>query len=216
MEDRTASRIATGCTAVLSLILVGGFALLRWPIRGMYVPISDVANVLAPLILTAAFIERAVEVIVSPFRDPDANTLRRKLADLQAAQPVVPSAVSEAQAELDTYTADTQKYAFCALLLLSLCAAFVGIRALELFLIQPRPAPPAPQPITIPAEYGQTGAFRTFDVIISALLLAGGANGLHAPINALTSFFNNSASQNLKNNAATGTNQGTTDPAKKI
>ena len=196
------ARIAIGCTAVLSLILVVGFALLRWPILSLYVPISDVANVLAPLILAAAFIERAVEVIISPFRDPEAAQLRHELAVLQATKPINSQAVAAAEARLNFYTGETQKYAFCALFLLGLCAAFVGVRAFGLFLIQPHPVANTPQlPLIEAPYYGQNGAFRTFDVIISALLLAGGANGLHAPINALTSFFNNNANKSLTANA---------------
>ena len=189
------ARIAIGCTTVLSLILIVGFALLRWPNVALNVPISDVANILAPLILTAAFIERAVEVIVSPFRDPKANELRHELAVLQATKPVDSIKVAAAEARLNAYTGETQKYAFCALFLLGLCAAFVGIRALGLFLST------SPAPFAITPGVGQVGAFRTFDLILSALLLAGGANGLHAPINAFTSFFNTSAGKSLKTDA---------------
>ena len=34
---------------------------------------ADVLNRLTPLILTAGFIERSVEVLISPWRDPEAN-----------------------------------------------------------------------------------------------------------------------------------------------
>jgi len=44
----------------------------------------------------------------------------------------------------------------------------------------------------------QLGAFTVFDVILTAALLAGGADGLHAPINAFTSFFDGVASNNVQ------------------
>ncbi len=221
------ARIAIGCTAVLSLILIVGVAVLRWSILPLYVPISDVANILAPLILTAAFIERAVEVVVSPFRDPGADELRHQLAVLQATNPIDSNRIADAQKHLNAYKAESKKYAFCALLLLGLCAAVVGIRALGLFLIQAHPVPPGPQIVPVIWGPGQNGAFCTIDVIISALLLAGGANGLHAPINAFTSFFNTSADKSLKTGATppgapsrdpnaglpTGTDQSTTSQA---
>jgi hypothetical protein len=189
------ARTAILCTAILSLSLLLLSLRLHWPTIAIHVPIQDVANVLAPLLLTAAFIERAVEVVITPFRDGGASSLRKQIAVLQATQPVDSASIAKLQQQLDDYTTQTQKYAFCVLALLGLSAAIVGVRGLGLFLVQTSP----PQP---PGWIGhQQDAFQFFDIILSTLLLAGGANGLHAPISALTSFFNNSADQSKKTDA---------------
>jgi hypothetical protein len=168
---------------------VAGFAFLRWNPMPLTMAPNNIAMSLAPLLLTAAFIERAVEIFVSSLRDADSATLRNQITAAQALAVPDAKAVLEAQAKLAEYRGATQKYAFSSAFLLGLLAAFVGVRSLGLFL-------PAVLPATI--GKGQLGAFSVFDVVLTAALLAGGAHGLHAPINAFTSFFNASASNNLQ------------------
>jgi hypothetical protein len=60
----------------ITLIGVGAFAAFaRWNGVHLYVEPTKIAGVLAPLFLGAAFIERAAEVAISPWRDTQADKL---------------------------------------------------------------------------------------------------------------------------------------------
>jgi hypothetical protein len=145
---------------------------------------SNLLGYLTPLILTAALIERAVEVVISPWRDPDADT-KTSAVKAAAVKAKAPNADANAQQTLKTntdalneYRGKTRQYAFAIAVALSVLAVTAGIRTLWPLLDQTQ-APPA----------DQLNYFRWYDMVLTALLLAGGANGLHAPINAFTSFF---------------------------
>jgi hypothetical protein len=66
-------------------------------------------------------------------------------------------------------------------LVLSFCAAAVGVRALFPFLDVAG--------FHKSASVMQQAYFRNYDVLITTALLAGGADGLHSIINSITSFF---------------------------
>jgi hypothetical protein len=189
MESNGILKSAIG-TAAVAII---GFAFLRWNSMPLTMGATNVVAYMAPLLLTAAFIERAVEIFVSPLRDAGAATLRNRWAAAQALTPPDSNAVAMAQASLAAYRGTTQQYAFSAAFLMGLMAAFVGVRSLGVFL-----------PSTLPSTIGrgQVGAFTIFDVVLTAALLAGGADGLHAPINAFTSFFSASASNSLQSQSS--------------
>jgi hypothetical protein len=185
----------------VTVVLIVRFFFLRWVPMPIAVDPMKAATILAPLILTAAFIERAVETFISPLRDTGAVKLRHALMVARAATPPVLADVKAAQDALSDYIETTRQYAFLAAWVLGFCAAFVGIRALGGFLQPlvsiPPAVPPIPPSCPTGIATGQWTAFLTFDVFLTASLLAGGANGLHAPINALTSFFNASSASNL-------------------
>jgi hypothetical protein len=178
--------------ASLGVVLFAFFAM--WWGLNLSVQPQTVANVLAPLVLTAAFIERAVEVIISPWRGPKADRLKAlstgksKLTATEEEQRTAPD-------ELKKHKDETTVYAFAAAVMFGLVAAMVGVRALWPFLGE--------QAMTTfkSASAGQQGTFIVFDVVISAALMAGGANGFHSVMNAFTSFFDASAqkSQNSAN-----------------
>ena len=65
-------------------VLVALAIALAWPGINIKVDYTTVPTVLAPLILTAAFIERAVEVMISPWRDPGADQKARVLKDAKS------------------------------------------------------------------------------------------------------------------------------------
>ena len=96
-------------------------------------------------------------------------------ADLQAANDA-----------LDTYRGQTQRYAFAANLILSFCASAVGVRALWPFVTDVNFFNTATNGLR------QQDFFRNFDVILTTALLAGGADGMHAIISSITSFFQKS------------------------
>jgi phage tail sheath gpL-like len=172
----------------------------RWKGLHLHIDPAKVAGMMAPLLLAASFIERAVEVIISPWRDTEANQLsntlheKRKHAQTQAAiaaasgaesattnHAAAASAAASAADELNEYKGKTKQYAFALSLVLGLSVAFVGVRALVNFY-----DPTAPSPFE---SANQQLMFNVVDVFISAAVLAGGANGMHSIINGFTTFF---------------------------
>lgn len=83
---------------------------------------------------------------------------------------------------LNAYIGETTQYAFATAAIFRLVAAMVGVRALAPFL----------DASTI-KDVGQRDTFIVFDVVLSAALMAGGANGIHSVVSAFTSFFDASA-----------------------
>jgi hypothetical protein len=81
---------------------------------------------------------------------------------------------------LTVYTGLTQRYAFITGLILGLVAALAGVSALMPFVAKDALN-------TLPAA--QHALFAGFDIVLTAALLAGGADGLHSVISAFTSFF---------------------------
>lgn len=169
--------------AIAVVILFAWIA--RW--RGLSLSIDprNVLSTMSPLLLTAGFIERAVEVVISPWRDAGATKLVNRLDALKAQIPAAATTeIAEADAAFQEYKGKTQQYAFCASLSFSLAAAFVGVRALW--------------PLVDHLNFDKLGnsqqwMFLTVDVVLSAALLAGGADGIHSVVNAFTTFFNATA-----------------------
>jgi ABC-type dipeptide/oligopeptide/nickel transport system permease subunit len=186
MNVRENAWIATAVAiAVAGVVLFDIFAM--W--EGLNIPIQPqtVANVLAPLILAAAFIERAVEVVITPWRGPEASKRKAELDRAKASKDE--ERQKKANDSLVTYIGETTLYAFTLAFLFGLAAAMVGLRALWPFLGTDQQAMSAFTSLTA----GQRHTFIIFDVVLSAALMTGGANGLHSPLTAFTSFFDASA-----------------------
>ena len=87
----------------------------------------------------ATFIERAVEILVSPWRDEGASKLDKVVAAIKArpADPVIDAAnataLRTASDALEEYRGDTQRYAFAVSLALSVMVSIAGVRALGPF-----------------------------------------------------------------------------------
>jgi hypothetical protein len=184
---KTKLLIATFVLAAGGITLFGIFAM--WWGLSMPVQASTVADVLAPLLLVATFIERAVEVVITPWRDPGANKKQAAVDNAIAANNAVQQAT--ATDSLNQYVSETTWYAFIVAFLFGLVAAMVGVRALWPFIAANQDAVKAFGALTA----GQKNTFIVYDVILSAALLAGGANGIHSAMSAFTSFFNASAQQ---------------------
>jgi hypothetical protein len=163
----------------------------EWPALAMNVTASTVSNVLAPVAFAAAVVERAVEIIVSPWRDAGASKLEKALAAIQA-RPADATKAADQQAAseaLDEYRGATQKYAFAISLPLSLIVSMAGVRALQQFVDAKAFGA---------AASGQKLFFLTVDVALTALLLSGGADGIHSIVNAVTTFFDSTADRTSK------------------
>lgn len=150
--------------------------------------LQNIGNVLAPLAVIALFIERAVEVVITAWRDPGAMRLKH---DLKAAPADRKAGI---QQELDHYRLHTQRFSFGTSITLSLVAAMVGVRGVAPLLTG---APTA-------------GAFQGFDIVVTALLLAGGADGLHQIMTTFTDFLDNTKAK-LNPSTTSGTVSGSGD-----
>jgi hypothetical protein len=183
--------LVSGALALLSLVIFRRF--LNWDSLSFTVKVSDLAGLLAPLAFAAAVVERAVEILVSPWRDAGASKLEKAVTAIKArpADPVQNQSnatdLQIASDALDEYRGDTQRYAFAVSLTLSVLVSISGIRAFG-------PLVEAAQQhhASVPDE-AQHLFFLCVDVALSAALLAGGADGIHSVVNAFTSFFNATA-----------------------
>jgi hypothetical protein len=172
---------------------------LYWQGLKMSVNVATLTSLLAPVAFASAVVERAVEILISPWRDAGASKLQKALAALQArpADAVRAGDLQAASEALDDYRGVTQQYAFAVSLLLSLLVSISGVRALQPFLADNA---------LVGLATDQRGFFFTVDVLLTALLLSGGADGVHSIVNAVTSFFDATATK--ASNAAAQTPQG--------
>jgi hypothetical protein len=164
---------------------------------------------MAPLFVGAAFIERAVEIAISAWRDTQTDKLsdtgdtKKAHAKTKAAAMVVSSSVdpgnsavfgaativaSAAQSASDAvdasarHKANPNNTAFAISLTLGLLLANVGGRVLSSF---------CPQ-LGFQSDHQQL-MFNVVDLVLSAALLAGGANGIHSVVSSITTFFDSNA-----------------------
>ena len=157
----------------------------RWCGLGLSMNPSNILSVMSPLLLTAGFIERAVEIVISPWRDAGATKLGNVVDTLKAQVPAVDATmIAKADAQFQEYRGETQQYAFAASLSFSLAAAYVGVRALWPFVDH--------QTFEKLGSH-QQWLFLVVDLVLSAALLAGGADGIHSVINSFTTFFDTTA-----------------------
>jgi len=192
---------ATFGIAAVGVVLFGIYAM--WWGLNISINIQNVGSILATLMLIAGFIERAVEVVITPWRDPEAKRLRAvhvaKMA-VQSTTQKLPGATPQqvqdatkdqtsAREDLNAYKGQTTRYAFAVAFMFSLVAAMVGVRALWPFLSADTHAMDAFHAATL----GQKNTFIVFDVVLSATLMTGGADGIHSVVSAFTSFFDASS-----------------------
>jgi hypothetical protein len=115
---------------------------------------EDVVRLFTQLILIALIIERALEVMLTPWREPAANAIGRH----------------HGQAALTDFKTETQSIAFKASFAVGVIVSLVGVRSLH----------PLVEPNTfLKLPWYQQSAFNTLDVLFTGALLSGGADGLH-------------------------------------
>ncbi len=168
---------------------------LNWNGLSFKIQLTDLTSLLAPLAFASAVIERAVEILISPWRDSDASKLEKAVAAIKA-RPADPAKdqqnaidLANATEALDEYRGVTQRYAFAVSLTLCVLVSIAGVRALGPFADTVSFNDPK---ITSSA---QRFFFLSVDVILSTAMLAGGADGIHSLVNAVTSFFNATAAK---------------------
>lgn len=125
------------------------------------------ANVLAPLVVIAALIERAVEVVVGALREPGAREIALDREGDRA---------GEAAARLGRYKAATMKIAFTLAFALALLIGMSGVNAISQFVSLEG------------VNETQKLVLRWVDATVTALMLAGGADGIHRVVTTITAF----------------------------
>src|SRR5258708_1983498 len=114
--------LVSGGLGVVGVVVFRLF--LKWDALSFTLKITDLAGLLAPLAFPAAVIERAVEIIISPWRDSEANKLERAVVAVKARPAVSTTDVQNAEDlkaasdVLDEYRGTTQRYAFAVSLML--------------------------------------------------------------------------------------------------
>jgi hypothetical protein len=135
---------------------------------------EDVVRLFTQLILVALIIERALEVILTPWRGAESE---RKTAVVQHLDRLAESGKSDAQADLHEskmaltdFKSETQKLAFKATFVLGVVVSAFGIRTLAPLV--------EPNAFKLLPHLQQVG-FNALDVLLTGALLSGGADGLH-------------------------------------
>lgn len=180
--------------AVLGVLAAAGIVFgisFGWQGLPMSVSIQNAGTLLAPIAFAAAVVERGVEILISPWRDAEASKLENAIAAIKARQAPDPATAEKNEAdlkrtsdELEEYRGTTQRYAFGVSLILSTLVSIAGFRALGPFLSSDALAQ---------ATAAQKGFFLFVDIALTATLLAGGADGVHSVVNAVTTFFDSTA-----------------------
>ena len=156
----------------------------------------------------ALFVERAVEVLVTPWREKGAQT--RKVAvtsvqrtvkanlDLTKAAVLAPDTFFALANELTTlegmaknsaeelakYRADTQRIAFVVSLAFGTAISLIGFRALDFFV-------QGGADTSLAAHPHQLLLFKGLDVVLTGAVISGGADGLHQMATIFTNFPDN-------------------------
>ena len=150
------------------------------PMSFKELPMEALLTLFAKLIAIALFIERTVEVLLTPWRGLESHrmTARVKQAKAKADKGEVDSvALSNAEEELTEFKGHTRRIAFLMALALGMTISAVGFRGLEFFV----------DPNSIRETSEQLIAFRVLDVLVTGALLAGKADGLHRIVSVFTS-----------------------------
>jgi hypothetical protein len=173
---------------VATVIIVGLFVYMgAWPGLNLAVAPGNILSIMSPLLLAAGFIERATEVVIAPWRDAGATIRYNALAALKADPAATPAQIAEANSTISAFQDQTKQYAFAAAFAFGLASSIAGVRALWPFIDTEA------RKVFDGASKGQKTTFIFVDVILSAALLAGGANGIHSVINAFTTYFDTTA-----------------------
>ncbi len=153
----------------------------------------------------ALFVERALEVLVTPWREKGAQTKdvaataaqsalkahldQTKVAGLAPEAVVALAAkVPELQQQalqftqdLAEYRAETQRIAFVAALAIGIAVSLIGFRALDFFVQGGAQTSLASHP-------HQLVLFQAMDVVLTGAVISGGADGLHQMVTIFTNF----------------------------
>jgi hypothetical protein len=124
---------------------------------------DQILPTLFSLVAIALFLERAVEVLIDVAREPAKVELERAAAAARN---------DRTKKALDDYTAETKRFARLIIFVAGLTISFLGARTLE----------PIIGSFTVTSDLKDLATF--IDVIVTALVVAGGSDGIHQIIKA--------------------------------
>jgi hypothetical protein len=159
-----------------------------WPaLRFGGITAGDLTSRFSALFLFALLIERTVEVILTIWRAEDSNKRQAAVQRLIAAGTIATDpALESAQEAVIEYKAETQRWALPISFFLGLVISALGVRAIEQFL--------DPTTLAKATEY-QLRSFHFADVVLTAGLLAGGADPIHKVLDAFNQFMQTSSAK---------------------
>jgi hypothetical protein len=146
---------------------------------------EEIVGNLTALFLISVFLERALEVFVSWWRDGDRLQLEQDLAHAVAdSKAALPAAAAEAERlvrqkrhELAAFRAQTERRSFMCGIVAGAIIALAGARALAPLLVE-LPADGSPQLLVV----------TVVDVVITAGLIGGGSDGIHKLVSVITDY----------------------------
>jgi hypothetical protein len=165
--------------AATTVIIGVGVILSAWarlvPFRSDISP-ALIAGILMPLAVVALFMERALEVLLTPWRHNAVDQFEVQMKSAEAAG----APTAELAEKLTLHRSETRGLAFLAGLALGTIVSAAGVRSLE-------PLIDAQQFTSLSSL--QRNALAGIDVVMTAALLAGGSDGLHRLVSIFTAFF---------------------------
>jgi hypothetical protein len=146
-------------------------------------PMESLVGFIAKLWAIAFFVERFVEVLLTPWREPERHRMTVRLKQAKAkhenGQPDSAGEISNCENDLCEYKGQTMQIAFLVALALGMTISAFGLRGLEFFV--------DPNSMRTCTSSMQMFVFRGLDVLVTGALLAGKAEGLHKMISVFTS-----------------------------
>lgn len=140
-----------------------------------------VVSLLTPLFIIALFLERALEVFISAWREPRKQEIQTRIDVLRVSKGVPPGAsavgLGGPATEMEVYKADTKRIAFLCGVGAGILISVAGVRVLHPL-------------VNWDADMAgsQAAMFNTVDVFLTGGLLGGGSDGMHKLVSVITDF----------------------------
>jgi hypothetical protein len=161
--------------------------------------LGEVTQLLTFLMLIALFLERAIEVFISTWRQPREDKFDSAIEyitglEKTSADEIVPKLEEKSGKSGDLekiirrkaeYKAQTKKIALWTALFIGILISGVGIRALETLIDLKKIGDFDPKPVFYD---GQVYVFHMMDTLLTGGLIAGGSDGIHKLTNLVTAF----------------------------
>ena len=145
---------------------------------------------LGALLVFALLIERTMEVFLTIWRAEESYKREAEVKRLiSGGRSATDTDLKQAQEKLIEYRTETQRWALPSSFILGLVLASFGVRVIDQFIAWPAVGAP-----NRPSE-NQLWWFHVADIVLTAALLAGGADPIHKLMDAFRKFMEASASK---------------------
>lgn len=178
-------RKAIALIAFVSIIIL--IVVFKW--KPLSVPVNndfpDIVQKLLGLALIALIIERALEVFMTTWRGGEADRIKeevqlaREIHEKPKASASATKILVKAQTDLTAHSNQTRNRSFLLGSLIGITISLLGVRALEIVLNYQNLATSAPRQMNI---------LVILDIVLTGLLLGGGADGIHKIVGTFTTY----------------------------